>query len=220
VVGSGISNLQPSLVESAIGGSFGSERQQIETTLESSEVYRGEFLTAFQDRVELPDGTHALREYVRHPGAVMIVPLLEDEHGCTRLVLERQFRYPLNRTMLEFPAGKLDPGESTFNCAKRELREETGFTAREWAFAGVIHPVISYSTEFIEMWFARDLIPGDRCLDAGEFLDVLTGSSSELFQWAMDGTITDAKTICGVFWLQNLLSGVWKPSWEAHDPYA
>jgi ADP-ribose pyrophosphatase len=84
----------------------------------------------------------ATREYVVHPGAAMIVPLLEDDAGNLLLVLERQYRYPMGQVMLEFPAGKLDVGESPFDCAKRELREETGYTAREWARAGVIHPVI------------------------------------------------------------------------------
>ncbi len=144
----------------------------------------------------------------------MIVPLLLDDHGDMRLVLERQYRYPMGRTMLEFPAGKLDPGEPTFACAQRELQEETGYLAKEWARAGVIHPVISYSTEFIEIWFARHLVPGRSHLDAGEFLDVFTATPGELMKWCLDGTITDAKTICGVFWLQGLLNESWSPSWQ------
>ncbi len=185
----------------------------IEVQRTSTEVYRGKFLTAFQDAVELPDGTMAVREYVVHPGAAMVIPLLEDEAGNLLLVLERQFRYPMGRTMLEFPAGKLDPGESPFDCAQRELQEETGYRAHEWARAGVIHPVISYSTEFIEIWFARQLVAGGRHLDAGESLDVLTVAPAELMSWCLDGTVTDAKTICGSLWLQSLLNGSWKPSW-------
>jgi ADP-ribose pyrophosphatase len=144
----------------------------------------------------------------------MVVPLLQDGGGAMRVVLERQYRYPMGRTMLEFPAGKLDVGEPPFDCAQRELQEETGYTANEWARAGVIHPVISYSTEFIEVWFARQLVPGVRHLDAGEFLDVLTAPPSDLMRWSMDGTITDAKTICGVLWLQNMLAGSWSPDWQ------
>ena len=106
--------------------------------------------------MRLPDGKEATREYVIHPGAVMVIPMLDDG----RLVLERQFRYPMGRVMIEFPAGKLDPGEDVLTCARRELLEETGYTATEWARAGVLHPVISYSTEFIEVWFARGLHPG------------------------------------------------------------
>ena len=180
----------------------------------SVEVYRGKFLTAFRDDVQLPDGSHAVREYVLHPGAVMVIPVLEDESGVMRLVLESQYRYPMGRTMVEFPAGKLDVGEPPFDCAQRELQEETGYVASEWARAGVIHPVISYSTEFIEIWFARHLVQGVRQLDAGEFLDVFTATPSELMTWCMDGTITDAKTICGALWLQNMLSGSWQPAWQ------
>ena len=180
----------------------------------SVEVYRGKFLTAFRDDVQLPDGSHAVREYVLHPGAVMVIPVLQDESGGMRLVLESQYRYPMGRTLVEFPAGKLDVGEPPFDCAQRELQEETGYVASEWARAGVIHPVISYSTEFIEIWFARHLVQGVRQLDAGEFLDVFTATPSELMTWCMDGTITDAKTICGALWLQNMLSGSWQPVWQ------
>ena len=180
----------------------------------SVEVYRGKFLTAFRDDVQLPDGSHAVREYVLHPGAVMVIPVLQDESGGMRLVLESQYRYPMGRTMVEFPAGKLDVGEPPVDCAQRELQEETGYVASEWARAGVIHPVISYSTEFIEIWFARHLVQGVRQLDAGEFLDVFTATPSELMTWCMDGTITDAKTICGALWLQNMLSGSWQPAWQ------
>jgi 8-oxo-dGTP pyrophosphatase MutT (NUDIX family) len=107
--------------------------------------------------VRLPDGSLAEREYILHPGAVMIIPLLERAGGAL-VVLERQYRYPVQRTLVEFPAGKLDPGESALACAQRELREETGYVARQWARAGVLHPVVSYSTEVIEIWFARHLV--------------------------------------------------------------
>jgi ADP-ribose pyrophosphatase len=117
--------------------------------------------------------------------------------------------------MVEFPAGKLDPGEDSLACAKRELLEETGYTARQWARAGVLHPVISYSTEFIDIWFARELTAGERQLDAGEFLDVFSASADELLQWCRDGRITDAKTLTGVLWLQNLRSGAWSLDWAS-----
>ena len=111
----------------------------------------------------LPDGKQVTREYVIHPGAVMIIPQLDDG----RLVLERQFRYPMGQVMIEFPAGKLDPGEEPLACAQRELLEETGYSAREWARAGLLHPVISYSTEFIDIWFAKGLVLSERQLDEG-----------------------------------------------------
>ncbi|MGH8848525.1 MAG: NUDIX domain-containing protein, partial [Polaromonas sp.] len=151
------------------------------------------------------------REYVIHPGAVMIVAQLDDG----RLVLERQYRYPVQAVMLEFPAGKLDPGEASLACAQRELLEETGYTARQWARAGVLHPVISYSTEFIDVWFARGLTPGQRKLDAGEFLEVFTATPAELLAWCGCGRVTDAKTLTGMLWLQNVLSRAWALDWQA-----
>ena len=182
-----------------------------ETRVASQELLRGHFLHAMRDTVRLPDGKEATREYVIHPGAVMVVAELPDG----RLVLERQFRYPVQSVMVEFPAGKLDPGEVSLACAKRELLEETGYTARQWARAGVLHPVISYSTEFIDIWFARELTAGERQLDAGEFLDVFSASADELLQWCRDGRITDAKTLTGVLWLQNLRSGAWSLDWAS-----
>jgi ADP-ribose pyrophosphatase len=182
-----------------------------ETRLASQELLRGHFLHAMRDTVRLPDGKEASREYVIHPGAVMVVAELPDG----RLVLERQFRYPVQSVMVEFPAGKLDPGEDSLVCAQRELLEETGYTARQWARAGVLHPVISYSTEFIDIWFARELTAGERQLDAGEFLDVFSASADELLQWCRDGRITDAKTLTGILWLQNLRSGAWSLDWAS-----
>lgn len=182
-----------------------------ETRVASQELLRGHFLHAMRDTVRLPDGKEATREYVIHPGAVMVVAELPDG----RLVLERQFRYPVQSVMVEFPAGKLDPGEESLACAQRELLEETGYTARQWARAGVLHPVISYSTEFIDIWFARDLTAGQSQLDAGEFLDVFSASADELLQWCRDGRITDAKTLTGVLWLQNLRSGAWSLDWAS-----
>jgi ADP-ribose pyrophosphatase len=182
-----------------------------ETRVASQELLRGHFLHAMRDTVRLPDGKEATREYVIHPGAVMVVAELPDG----RLVLERQFRYPVQSVMVEFPAGKLDPGEDSLACAQRELLEETGYTARQWARAGVLHPVISYSTEFIDIWFARELTAGQRQLDAGEFLDVFSASTDELLQWCRDGRITDAKTLTGVLWLQNLRSGAWSLDWAS-----
>lgn len=185
-----------------------------ETRISSQEVLKGAFLHAFRDEVRLPDGQSSTREYVVHPGAVMVIPLLEDANGHLRLVLERQFRYPVGRVMIEFPAGKLDAGESIQACAERELREETGYTARKWARAGVMHPVIAYSTEFIEVWFATGLTLGERKLDQGEFLDVFTAEPKEFLQWCLEGKVTDAKTLTGALWLQNVLSGAWSLNWQ------
>ena len=182
-----------------------------EDCVHSEQVYHGHFLDVRRDEVRLPDGSTARREYIVHPGAVMIVPLLDDG----RVVVERQYRYPLARVMLEFPAGKLDAGESTWHCAIRELAEETGYTAREWARAGILHNAIAYSTEGIEVWFARGLVPGPRQLDPGEFLDVDSSTADELDQLARRGELTDAKTLIGLMWLQNWRAGRWDIRWQA-----
>jgi ADP-ribose pyrophosphatase len=185
----------------------------VERKLHGEEVFKGKLLHAFRDTVMLPDGSTATREYIVHPGAVVVVPLLDDG----RVLLERQFRYPMGRVMIEFPAGKLDvQGEDRLACAKRELLEETGYTAREWAHAGELHPVISYSTEFIDIWFARGLSDGGkRSLDHGEFLDVFTATPQELLDLCRDGKVTDAKTLSCTLWLQNVLSGAWKLDWRS-----
>lgn len=186
------------------------DKHLIETTVSSQTVYRGHFLELRRDEVALPDGAVAAREYVIHPGAVMIVAVLPDG----RLVMERQYRYPVRQTMIEFPAGKLDAGEGGLACAQRELWEETGYKARRWAKAGVMHPVIGYATEVIEIWFAQDLTLGERHLDAGEFLDVFAASQEELESWMQDGQLTDAKTIVGMMWLQRWRSGHCPLNWQ------
>lgn len=185
-----------------------------ETLVSSEDILKGNFLHVRRDTVRLPDGTPTAREYVIHPGAVMIVAQLDDG----KLVLERQFRYPMGAVMIEFPAGKLDAGEASLACAQRELLEETGYTARQWARAGVLHPVISYSTEFIDIWFARGLTLGARQLDSGEFLEVFTATPAELLAWCGNGQVTDAKTLTGALWLQNVLSGLWALDWQTTAP--
>jgi ADP-ribose pyrophosphatase len=181
-----------------------------ERQLESTRVYDGDFLHVRRDRVALPDGSTANREYIVHPGAVMIVPLLDDG----RLLVERQWRYPLQRAMLEFPAGKLERGEPVLGCAIRELLEETGYRAAEWARAGLLNNAIAYCDEFIEVWFARGLVAGERKLDAGEFLDVYAARLDDLEDLAARGEFTDAKSLIGLLWLQNWRAGRWPLVWQ------
>ena len=190
-----------------------SDDHLIEHRVHQEELLRGRFLHAFRDTVRLPNQNLSTREYVVHPGAVMVIPMLDTPDGV-RLVMERQFRYPVGQVMTEFPAGKLDPGEDPWLCAQRELQEETGYTARQWARAGVLHPVISYSTEVIEIWFAKDLSLGERRLDTDEFLDVFTASPAELMAACQQGRLTDAKTLTGLLWLQNVQTGQWPLHWQ------
>ncbi len=190
-----------------------SDDHLIERRVHQEELLHGHFLQVLRDTVQLPNQNLATREYVVHPGAVMVIPMLATPEGL-RLVMERQFRYPVGQVMTEFPAGKLDPGEDPWLCAQRELLEETGYTARQWARAGVLHPVIAYSTEVIEIWFAKDLTLGERQLDTDEFLDVFTATPAELMAACQQGLLTDAKTLTGLLWLQNVQSGQWPLQWQ------
>ncbi len=184
-----------------------------ETTIARTELLKGNFLHVVRDTVRLPDGREATREFVLHPGAVMVIGLLDDG----RVVLERQFRHPMQAVMIEFPAGKLDAGEASLVCAKRELLEETGYRASEWAFAGRLSPTVAYSDERIDIWFARGLTLGERQLDDGEFLDVFSATPAELHAWCFTGEVIDCKTLIGSMWLQNVLRGEWALSWHGAD---
>lgn len=188
-----------------------SESSLAERRLDGEQVFDGRLLDVRRDTVSLPNGRTATREYIVHPGAVAIVPLTDDG----RLVMERQFRYPVGQVLLEFPAGKLDPGESIQACAQRELAEETGYRAREWARAGLLHNAPAYATEIIELWFARGLEPGPRSLDEGEFIDVTILSLDELDQAAGRGEVTDAKTLIALLWLHRWRAGHWHLDWGA-----
>lgn len=191
-----------------------SDDHLIEQRIAQQELFKGRFLHAFRDTVRLPDGAEASREYIKHPGAVVVVPLLQDEEGQTRVVLERQYRYPVGQVMVELPAGKLDAGEDPLVCGQRELLEETGYTAQEWARAGQMHLAIAYSNEVIHIYFARGLRSGERKLDAGEFLDVFTATPQELLAWCRNGTVTDAKTLSCMVWLQQWLEQPNSLAWQ------
>ncbi|RVT87966.1 NUDIX domain-containing protein [Inhella crocodyli] len=185
----------------------------IEQPLDSQQAFRGAFLDVRRDRVRLPDGRDAQREYIVHPGAAMVVPLLPDG----RFLMERQYRHPMGRVMLEFPAGKLDPGEPPEACARRELREETGYQAAAWANAGAMHNAIAYSNEVIHVFFARDLVQGVRRLDEGEFLDLVAIEPAALDAACARGEVTDAKTLVGLLWWHRWRAGAWPLTWTTVD---
>ena len=172
-----------------------------ERRISSEQVFDGALLKVYRDAVRLPDGSSGGREYIRHPGAVAIVPFFDDG----RVLLERQFRYPHGREFIEVPAGKLEPGEPHLDTAKRELLEETGYVAQEWTRLGVIHTAIAYTDEAIELFVARKLTLQTRNLDQGEFLEIFTVPFDEAVAMVRDGRITDAKSVAGLLWVATFL---------------
>jgi ADP-ribose pyrophosphatase len=178
----------------------------VEHQLDTRSVYDGKLLRVRSDRVRLPDGNETVREHILHPGAVMICAILDNGS----LVMERQYRYPLRRAFIEFPAGKIDPGEDPLATGKRELLEETGYSAKEWKHLGCVHPVISYSNEQIEIYLARGMARQERKLDHGEFLDVFELPLPVAIDMVRTGEITDAKTVAGLFWVERVLNGSWR----------
>ena len=157
----------------------------------SEDIFDGVILHVKKDTVSLPNGNLTIREVIRHIGAVCVIPVLDNGD----VIVERQYRYPLDRVILEIPAGKLDaPDENRLSAIQRELREETGYTADRWTVIGDFHPAPAYSDEYITMYLAQDLHKGQQDLDADEFLDVYTVPLKDLVQEVMDGKISDAKT--------------------------
>lgn len=177
------------------------DKHLIETQLSTEIVFKGKLLEVRRDQVSLPDGAEAVREYVVHPGAVVVLPLLPDG----KLLFERQFRYPLGRVFLELPAGKIDPGEDIAETGRRELLEETGHEAEGWRYLGVMHPCIGYSNERIEIFLATGLKKvSEPQLDHGEFLELVELAREEARQAVLQGRITDAKTIAALYWAEHL----------------
>ena len=178
-----------------------------ERRISSRLVYDGKLLKVRSDTVRLPDGAAAEREYIEHPGAVAVIAVTDSGE----LVMERQFRYPLSRDMIELPAGKIEPGEDPLVTAKRELREETGYTAAEWAHVATINIAIAYSNERIEIYLAKRLTQEKAKLDDEEFLEVFTLPLATTLAWVREGRITDSKTVAGLFWAEKILGGGWTP---------
>ena len=172
----------------------------IEHFVSGERVFDGKLLKVHRDRVRLPDGSEGTREYIRHPGAVAIVPLFDDG----TLLLERQFRYPHRREFIEVPAGKLEPNEPHLETAKRELLEETGYAAEEWTHLSVIHTAIAYTDEAIDIFLARKLRKlRDASLDAGEFVETLIVPFDQALAMVHDGRITDAKSVAALLWVRT-----------------
>ena len=176
-----------------------------EQTVRGEWVFRGKLLQVRRDLVRLPDGATAEREYIDHPGAVMIIPVLD----TGELVMERQYRYPLRRDILELPAGKIDAGEPSLQCAKRELLDETGYSASSWRYVATIHLAVGYSNERIEMFLARGLTHQGATPDDGEHLEVFRLPLATALEWVREGRITDSKTVAGLFWAERIARGEW-----------
>lgn len=179
----------------------------IETLISSESVLNGGMMKVKRDQVRLPSGNQGQREFIVHPGAVLIVPVLDNGN----LLLERQFRYPLNQVFIELPAGKIDPGENILKTGQRELQEETGYSAQEWIYLGYQHPCIGYATEIIYMFLAKGLVEGEPLNDADEALQLFEASLEDCLQMVADNEITDAKTIIALMWTEKYLQGKWQP---------
>lgn len=182
------------------------DAELIESTLKTEQVLDGVLLKVHRDQVRLPNGGESVREWIEHPGAAVIIALLDNG----KLLFERQFRYPVRQICLELPAGKIDAGEPALDTARRELREETGYKAKTWRHLGTMHPCIGYSNEKIEIFLAHGLIYVGSDLDEGEHLEVIELSLADAVLAVRDGEITDAKTITALFWAEKLMSGVWQ----------
>ncbi|HLT25294.1 MAG TPA: NUDIX hydrolase [Zeimonas sp.] len=185
-----------------------------ETTIDSQIVYDGSFLQMRRDRVRLPNGRESAREFIVHPGAATMIPIFPDE----RILVERQYRYPVGLTMIEMPAGKIDPGETALQTARRELVEETGYVAREWAWLTRLHPAVGFATEVMDLFLCRDLERTAHSPDEDEFLEI----EIVPFGWLVDelraGRLTDVKTQIATFWLERMFSGAWPwPPFERDD---
>ena len=167
-----------------------------EHTVSSEVAYDGGLLKVMRDAIRLPDGRPAWREYVVHPGAVMMLAFVDTD----TILLERQYRYPQRRHFIELPAGKLEPDEAPLATAKRELVEECGFEAAHWWKIATLHPSIGYSSEAIHLYGARDLRHVGAQLDVGEHLETFPARLADALEWVRDGIITDTKTAFGLMW--------------------
>lgn len=170
-----------------------------EKTVKSETIYQGKVIHLHLDEVQLPNGKSASREIVRHPGAVAIIAITPEK----RMVFVRQFRKPLDKTILEIPAGKLEKGEDPLDCAKRELIEETGYQAEEMNFVNKFYTSPGFADELLYIYEGTNLTAGDARPDEDEFVDLVELTLDEAFERIQTGEITDAKTILAVYYWQN-----------------
>jgi ADP-ribose pyrophosphatase len=178
-----------------------------EVTVDAEVVYQGAFLRVRKDRARLPDGSVHGREWVVHPGAAAMLAVGDDG----RVLVVRQYRYAMQRAYVELPAGKIDPGETPLQTARRELLEETGYTAREWAHLTQIHPAIGFSNELLDIFVARGLEahPQGNDLDPGEMIEVEWVTLDWLLDALRAGHLPDVKTHIAVLHLQRMVAGDW-----------
>ncbi len=177
-----------------------------EKQINTTKVYSGKLLHVHRDEVRLPDGNSSVREYIRHPGAVVVIPITDSGE----LILERQHRYPLGRDFIEVPAGKIDPGEQTLACAQRELLEETGYRAHEWRYITTVYPCIGYADEQLVYYLAKGLEFEGHQRDADEFLEIFTLPLDQALAMVKTGEICEVKTVIALFWLEKIVSGAWE----------
>lgn len=173
-----------------------------ESQLSTEQIYKGSLLDVRRDEITLPNGKTSTREYIKHPGAACIIPVLPDG----KIALIKQYRYPVQTEMIELPAGKLDPGEEPEDCARRELEEEIGYSANKLIFVCNIHPAIGFASEKMWIYLAEDLVKTTENTDHDEFLEIMPTSLAEAVKMVWDGKITDVKTIIGLLWAERLLS--------------
>ena len=171
-----------------------------ETKISTEQKFSGRLIDLYLDQVELPNGETTTREWIDHPGAVCIIPILPDGKIC----LIRQFRYGPGEEFIEIPAGKLDAGEAPLDCAYRELEEETGYRTNKLTFLTNIHPAIGFSNEKMWMYLAEELELSKKKLDEDEFLELLPTPLNKAVEWVFSGKITDVKTIIGIMWMKEL----------------
>jgi len=171
-----------------------------EDKISSTQIFSGKLIDLYLDNVRLPNGKQSTREWLDHPGAVCLVPILNNGD----ILLIRQLRYGPRDEFIEIPAGKLDKNEEPLKCGLRELEEETGYKSNKLTFLTNIHPAIGFSNEKMWMYLAEELELSEKKLDDDEFLELLPTPLNVALEWVFSGKITDVKTIIGILWMKEL----------------